>query len=113
MSDLEMPEFYDETNPKARKDHRCCECSETIPKGEQYHKIVGKWDGHVSSYKLCGRCQEVREWAAKTDASGFYEYCAISGLYCYLIECGDEVFDFASCPAELPPVMYDRIEYHE
>ena len=104
------PEFYNEAWHKARKAHRCCECKETIVKDEQYHRFSGKWDNEVRSYKSCGRCYEVRAWALGND-SDCAIYCYLSGLYEYLIEAGNETFDFSSCPAELPEIMYKYADY--
>jgi hypothetical protein len=53
--------FYDVLWPKARKEHRCCECRRVIGIGEQYQRWAGKWDGTVSSYKTCGYCAEIRD----------------------------------------------------
>lgn len=47
----EPAEFYSETMPIARKQHRCCETGGIIFPGEQYFKVTGKWDGDVISYK--------------------------------------------------------------
>jgi hypothetical protein len=54
-------EFYDIKWPKAKKDHRCCECRRVIVKGEEYEKWTGKWDGSLSRYKTCLLCHEIRE----------------------------------------------------
>lgn len=54
------PEFCDERWVKARKTHRCCECSRVIPIGETYERTVGKWDGEMQTHKTCEPCQEIR-----------------------------------------------------
>lgn len=54
-------EFYDITWPKAKKEHRCCECRRTIVAGEEYQRWVGKWDGSLSSAKTCLFCCEIRD----------------------------------------------------
>lgn len=52
---------------KARKEHRCCECSETILPGQQYEHISGIWDGHPSDHKTCLSCAEIRDHFACED----------------------------------------------
>jgi hypothetical protein len=54
-------EFYDIKWPKAKKEHRCCECRRIITVGEEYEKWTGKWDGSLSSTKTCLLCTEIRE----------------------------------------------------
>lgn len=59
MSDsCEVPEFYEETYPRARKVHRCCECHGAIRPGEVYAKCVGKWDGTLDAYEQHRACRD-------------------------------------------------------
>ncbi len=62
--DGESPDVMTTTHPKARKQHRCCECHGAIMPGEQYEKITGIWNGEPETYKTCAVCaakrQEVR-----------------------------------------------------
>jgi len=51
--------FYDEQHVKARKPHVCYECHEDITAGAHYHRVVGKWDDEVRTYKFCEACWEV------------------------------------------------------
>lgn len=60
--DGDGPEFYRSESPKARKNCRCSECRGTIRKGEQYQKVTGKWDGHVSVFRRCPDCIDFEEW---------------------------------------------------
>jgi len=55
--DGERPDLYEERVIKARKDHRCYECSGVIPKGEHYNRAKGMWDGEFSSFATCGDCK--------------------------------------------------------
>jgi len=57
----EYPEFFNESFPVARKEHTCCECRETIPKGSKYQYVAGKWDGYFDTFKTCMGCYRVRE----------------------------------------------------
>lgn len=57
----EMPAVYSESNPVARKEHKCCECCGTIKPGEKYQVIKGIWDGQCQTYKTCPECAVLRE----------------------------------------------------
>lgn len=57
----EMPSVYACDRPKARKEHRCCECRGTIQVGEKYRKHHGIWDGSAADYKVCEDCETLRE----------------------------------------------------
>lgn len=61
-SSCDLPEFYDETYPVARKEHRCCECGGVIKSGERYARCAGKWDGDLSCYRQHVAC---RDFAAR------------------------------------------------
>lgn len=54
------PEFYVESWPKARKQHRCGECRCTINVGERYQSCSSKFDGEVHRDKTCAACAEIR-----------------------------------------------------
>lgn len=57
--DCESPDFWSESIRTARKEHKCVECRKIIPKGEKYNILTGKWDGEMSSYKMCLTCREI------------------------------------------------------
>ena len=80
-----MPSFFDETRPKARKKHRCCECRGDILPGEHYQKVVGVWSGDFSWFKICGSCEELRDWMRDRGVDScfgnIYEMLHESGLY--------------------------------
>lgn len=59
--DGDAPEFLTEKIVKARKEHKCCECGEKINKGEQYEKVIGKWDSGIDTIKTCLVCKTIRE----------------------------------------------------
>jgi len=68
----EDADFYDERNPRAKKEHICCECGETIKVGETYNKVTGKWDGNICSYKTCMPCANIRrDYYRMMDKLGF------------------------------------------
>jgi hypothetical protein len=57
------PDIYGETQPTARKEHRCCECGITIHQGDTYQRASGLWDGLWDTYKTCLPCAQLRvEW---------------------------------------------------
>lgn len=58
--DGEYSEFHHEDRPKARKVHKCCECSREIMPGEHYQRIAGKFDGYMYGEKTCAECAEIR-----------------------------------------------------
>lgn len=59
--DYDMPSFYSREVRRARKLHRCYECSGAIRAGEKYEYVTGKWDW-ISSYRTCSRCVDLRTW---------------------------------------------------
>lgn len=71
--DGEGPSFYSTTRPRAGKEHRCCECGETIAKGTVHELCSGKWDGSFGSYRTCLSCVEIRDHFACS--SGWYFTC--------------------------------------
>jgi len=81
------PDCFRETNPIARKSHRCCECDREIAPGEKYERVDGIWEGYPRSYKTCIDCASVRN-------SLFCSY-----IYTEMWEALGESFN--SCP-ELP-----------
>lgn len=59
--DFERPKFYSATRHKARKEHKCCECRNTIKPLEFYERVFGKWD-EVEEFKTCYFCLSFREY---------------------------------------------------
>jgi len=80
IQDYEGPSIYNESFPKSRKEHKCCECGEVIPVGVKYHKVEGLWDGSFSTYKTCMFCYEMRE---KHLEHGFI----FGELWCCMMDC--------------------------
>lgn len=48
---------YTETVRRARKQHACSACREPIPVGHRYAHISAIFQGEVSVYRRCARCQ--------------------------------------------------------
>lgn len=59
MSDCEIPEFYGEGFPVARKPHRCCECLAPIEPGEKHLRWAAKWDGDLYYGRQHMLCREL------------------------------------------------------
>ena len=57
----QYPEFFEEKKRKAIKQHKCSECRRMIDLGEIYSYIVGKWEGHFDTFKMCTDCLSIRE----------------------------------------------------
>ena len=49
----------------ARKEYKCCECKQTIKKGDKYWYFAACWPGGEGwgNYKTCLRCKNVRDLA--------------------------------------------------
>lgn len=47
------------TYPRARHEHRCLACKETIRVGDRYARTFTVVDGDASSYKHCLRCDAI------------------------------------------------------
>lgn len=56
----EMPECFVVRTPKARKQHKCCECRGRIQIGETYERASGIWDGEPMRFKTCCDCAALR-----------------------------------------------------
>jgi len=54
------PEFINQGIRKARKEHKCCECGETIPPGTEYEYVSGCWTGDFLVFKTCLDCESLR-----------------------------------------------------
>jgi hypothetical protein len=56
----DSPSFCTTTTRRAAKEHACCECHETITRGDRYEYTAGCWEGDMSTYKTCLSCVEIR-----------------------------------------------------
>lgn len=61
-------ELYDEKRRKARKDHRCSACRETIARGQQYTRVFLVYDGSWEVLRRCQRCQAIHEHLRKVSS---------------------------------------------
>ena len=67
-----MLEFYNSTQPKARKEYKCDLCDQTIHKGEIYNRHSGKYNGDMFDDKYHLTCKNIID--AYCDAQGEGEY---------------------------------------
>jgi len=85
------PEFSREAWRKARKQHECVECGETINPGDRYEYSCGVWDGSWDDHHTCAPCVAIRS-----------HYCP--GGFCYgeLAQQIDEClgFDYREVPED-------------
>lgn len=65
IDDADPNDFYCESFPKARRQHKCSECFRTINPGEQYTRTSAKFDGVVKTYKMCQQCRQAAKWLEK------------------------------------------------
>jgi hypothetical protein len=56
--ECDVPDFYNWSEPVARKEHRCCECSAPIRKGERHFIATGKWDDTLQTFRQHTLCME-------------------------------------------------------
>jgi len=91
--DLEPATFLKDTWPKARKEHLCSDCGETIRKGEKYNCLVTVFDGDLVPYNICKSCIILSDRITGTEilrGCGRYEASPpIAGATEHLIECGE------------------------
>lgn len=79
-------DFASERNVRARKPHRCGECSRTIQPGETYQRAAGCWWGDFWHMVTCAHCAALRPMVRDVDAEynedyygGLSEYLACWG----------------------------------
>jgi len=60
--DYEPAAVYNAARRKARKQHKCYECSGVILPGETYEYVFGVWDGRADNFKTCSHCVDLRTW---------------------------------------------------
>lgn len=81
-SEGEQPEWCHARFCKARKEHRCCECGETIRKGERFEYTSGKWDGEIQAFKTCAYCADLRvTLQGKVDGIAFGDLACAAMAY--------------------------------
>ena len=93
-----------ESQPTARKRHKCGECRGIIDVGEKYNLEVSLYDGNISTYKTCLDCMSIRREFFK---GGFYYEGIVEALGEHV---KDSVGDISeSCLASLTPGARARV----
>lgn len=87
MSYCEWPEFFTESLPVARKEHKCCECGLVIHRGQLYWRCTGKWDGDVSTHCQHIECRDAC-YSARGPSGDFDECIGFGELRDWLSEYG-------------------------
>jgi len=59
-NDHVYPQIYNTRMIVGRKDHKCCECDEIIPKGTEHEIAKGLFEGAWFEYRTCRVCLSVR-----------------------------------------------------
>ena len=57
-----MSDFTSVTHVIAKVQHKCCECGGIIAPLDVYERTAGTWDGLFSLFKVCGHCENARDW---------------------------------------------------
>ncbi len=57
----EYNDFQPETFFRARKEHQCDACHETIRRGDRYLRTNIGYEGAISTYKHCLRCNAIAQ----------------------------------------------------
>lgn len=93
------PDFYDEKFVTARKPHKCCETGRMIQPGEHYWRIVGKWDGDLSTFAQSEAAYHFARFLnGVREGGGFGNYD------------GESCIGFGMIGGEVPPDMLDEWE---
>jgi hypothetical protein len=71
-------EFFNVKDVKARKEHKCCACGETIQVGQIYEYTTYKFEGIFITDKTCLTCVRIRN-----------DFCGPmgEGLQDHILEC--------------------------
>lgn len=55
----ETAQVYNQKTVVGRKDHKCSECKETIPKGTAHDHVKMLFDDSWSEFRVCESCREI------------------------------------------------------
>ena len=73
-------EVFNHKLPKAKKQHTCCECNQSILPGQFYERDTGMFEGEWLTFKTCLACLAIRN---RCCPHGFY----YGMLYETIMEC--------------------------
>lgn len=87
-----------ETTPRARVDHTCSACWETIPAGSVYTRLGIIFDGSAETVKQCARCRAI--------FGAIRDYCPREPIDVFL-SCGDTWEQvFGECPPDVAALAF-------
>lgn len=92
---------YDEQHRKARKEHRCDACKETIRVGDRYTSLHLVYDGTAQTIKRYARCQALHEHLR--------EKCSYYGDMWPMerLDCGESYeTEWGECPPEIQRLAF-------
>ena len=92
------------STPRARKEHHCCECRDTISKGQIYLNEVTTYNGELTEYKTCQTCKEIRD---EFFCEGYYYGEVMEGLKEYIFEVRGDISE--SCLADLSSEAREKV----
>jgi hypothetical protein len=77
--DYHYPEFCYSKIRKARRSHKCTECSRIISVGEKYEYVFGKWEGETNTFKTCSDCYDIRMFVKNSVPCFCWAYGNVEG----------------------------------
>ncbi len=92
----------DTVRRRARKDHKCSCCGETIPRTHIYFRHFVLWDGTTDTIKRCARCQTLYEALVKSHP--YDQETAVA----FRLDCGHSYVDVYD---EAPPPELERLAF--
>lgn len=108
--DYDGPSVSWETRPKAKKQHRCCECRGWIEPGEVYWRVRGVWDGEAQTFSMCTDCEDIKAWASEgTDCFCWSFGSVLTDALDFMHESGDAAL-IAEAKARVKAVRQKRRE---
>lgn len=112
-----MLEFYNQSKPKARKDHVCEFCGQAIRKGEKYSYETGKYEGEMFARKLCLVCKNILDNFCNESGDEEFSWDWITDwlcdLYCYDCEHGTKGKDDCEMQPQNCPLIRKKFEPKE
>lgn len=98
---LDQPKVSRTAIVRARKEHTCCECNESIRRGDDYHVVSGLWVDTFDAFKTCARCYFVREMLAREEIAEGCGYDEAYPPFTHLAEAWHEAH--RGFPGDAPP----------
>lgn len=112
-----MLEFYNQSQPKARKDHVCEFCGQKIHKGEVYSYETGKYDGDMFARKLCLACYNILNGFCRDSGEEEFDWWCVTDwlrdLYCCDCEHGANRDDDCETQPQNCPLIRKKFEPKE